>query len=100
MLRATFWSGLRDSALKNATRYNYDIIKHFDELKKEVRAVELELEISGASNPENTATHQPLPTVSDMSELCKTRELLNKRLDHFERELKKDKESKQSDDQI
>ena len=69
MLRAKLWSGLRDSALKNVTRYNYDIIKNFDELRKEVRAVELEFEISGASKPENTATHQPLSAVSDMSEL-------------------------------
>jgi hypothetical protein len=56
MLRAKFWSGLRDPALKNATRYTYDIIQTFDELRKEVRAVELELEISGASKSENTAT--------------------------------------------
>jgi hypothetical protein len=69
MIRAKFWSGLRDPELKNATRYNYDIIKNFDELRKEVRAVELELEIAGASKPENTATHQPLSAVSDMSEL-------------------------------
>jgi hypothetical protein len=34
-----------------------------------------------------------------MSELWKTLQLLNKRLDNFERELKKVKESKQSDDQ-
>ena len=99
MLRAKFWSGLRDPALKNATRYKYDIIKNLDELKKEVRAVELELEISGASKPENTATHQPVSAVSDMSELFKTLELLNKRLDNFEGELKKVKESKQPDDQ-
>jgi hypothetical protein len=38
MLRAKFWSGLRDPALKNAIRYKYDIIKNFDELRKEVRA--------------------------------------------------------------
>jgi hypothetical protein len=28
MLRAKFWSGLRDPALKNATRYKYDIVKN------------------------------------------------------------------------
>ena len=56
MLRAKCWSGLRDPAFKNATRYKYDIIKNFDELRKEVRAVELELEISGASKPENSST--------------------------------------------
>jgi hypothetical protein len=99
MLRAKFWSGLRNPALKNATRYKYDIIKNFDELRKEVRAVELELEISGASKPENTASHQPVSAVSDMSELVNTLELLNKRLDNFEGELKKVKESKQPDDQ-
>jgi hypothetical protein len=50
MLRVKFWSDLKDPELRNATRYAYDIIKNFDELRKEVRAVELELEISGASN--------------------------------------------------
>jgi hypothetical protein len=34
-----------------------------------------------------------------MSEFLKTLELLNKRLDNYEGELKKVKESKQSDDQ-
>jgi hypothetical protein len=54
MLRAKFWSDLKDPELKNAARHTYDIIKNFDELRKEVRAVELELEISGASKPEST----------------------------------------------
>ena len=85
--------------MTNATRYKYDIIKNVDELRKEVRAVELELDISGASKHENTATHQPLSAVSGMSELWKTFEFLNKRFDNFEGELKKVKESKQSDDQ-
>ena len=85
--------------MKNATRYKYDIIKNFDELRKELRAVELELEISGASKPETTATHQPVSAVSEINELLKTLELLNKRLDNYEGELRKVKESKQSDDQ-
>jgi hypothetical protein len=69
MLRANLWSGFRDPVLKNATRHTYDIIKNFDELRKEVRAVELEPEISGASRPEKTVTHQPVSAVSNMSEL-------------------------------
>jgi hypothetical protein len=93
MLRAKFWSDLKYPELKNATRYTYDIIKNFDELRKEVRAVELELEISGASKPESTATHQPVSAVSEMNELLKTLELLNKRLDNYEGELKKVKVS-------
>jgi hypothetical protein len=55
--------------LTSATRYTYDVIKNVDELRKEVRAVELELDISGASKHENTATPQPLSAVSGMSEL-------------------------------
>jgi hypothetical protein len=93
MLRAKFWSDLKDPELKNAARYAYDIIKNFDELRKEVRAVELELEISGASKPESTATYQPVSAVSEMNELLKTLELLNKRLDNYEGELKKVKVS-------
>ena len=94
MLRAKFWSDLKDSELKNATRYTYDIIKNFDELRKEVRAVELELEISGASKPESTAIYQPpVSAVSEMNELLKTLELLNKRLDNYKGELKKVKVS-------
>ena len=67
--------------------------QEFDELRKEVRAVELELEISGASKPESTATYQPVSAVSEMNELLKTLELLNKRLDNYEGELKKVKVS-------
>ena len=93
MLRAKFWSDLKYPELKNATRYSYDIIKNFDELRKEVRAVELELEISGASKPESTATYQPVSAVSELNELSKTLELLNKRLDNYEGELKKVKVS-------
>jgi hypothetical protein len=54
--------------MKRRRSYKYDIIKNVDELRKEVRAVEHELEISGASKPENTATHQPVSAVSDMSD--------------------------------
>jgi hypothetical protein len=56
-------------ALTSATRYIYDIIKNVDGLRKEVRAVELEIDISGASKHENIATHQLLSAVSSMSEL-------------------------------
>ena len=94
MLRAKFWSDLKDPELKNATRYTYDITKNFDELRKEVRAVELELEISGPSKPESTAIYQPpVSAVSEMNELLKTLELLNKILENYKGELKKVKVS-------
>ena len=94
MLRAKFWSDLKDPKLKNATRYAYDITKNFDEIRKEVRAVELELEISDPSKPESTAIYQPpVSAVSEMNELLKTLELLNKILDNYKGELKKVKVS-------
>jgi hypothetical protein len=43
MLRSKLWSGLRNEALRNATRYKYDLIKDFDELVIEIRSVEHEL---------------------------------------------------------
>ncbi|CAC5391255.1 unnamed protein product [Mytilus coruscus] len=98
MLRTKFWSGIRDSALKNATRYKYDTIKNFDELRKEVREIELELQISVASKPTATVTHQPVTAASDMNVLIQKLDAFNKRLDNFEGELKKVKDS-QGDDQ-
>jgi hypothetical protein len=41
MLRAKFWSDLKDPELKNATRHTYDIIKNFDELRKEGNSVKV-----------------------------------------------------------
>ena len=87
MLRTKFWSGLRDSTLKNATRYKYDTIKNFDELRKEVRAIELELQISGTSKIPASVTHQPVTATSEITELIKKLETFNKRLDSFEGEL-------------
>ena len=43
MLKSTFWSGLRDPLLKNSSRYKFDTTKDFDQLRKEIRAIELEL---------------------------------------------------------
>ncbi|CAC5372605.1 unnamed protein product [Mytilus coruscus] len=86
MLRTKFWSGIMDSALKNATRYKYDTIKNFDELRKEVRAIELELQISVASKPKATVTHQPVTAASDMNVLIQKLDAFNKRLDNFEGE--------------
>ena len=43
MLRAKFWSGIKDPELKNVTRYKYDIIKNFDELGKRLEQLNLSL---------------------------------------------------------
>ncbi|CAG2226844.1 unnamed protein product [Mytilus edulis] len=84
ILQKAYDKGIRDSALKNATRYKYDTIKNFDEERKEVRAVELELQISSASKPTATVIHQPVTAVSDMNVLIQKLDAFNKRLDNFE----------------
>jgi hypothetical protein len=43
MLKSKCSSGLRDPLLKNSSRYKFDTIKDFDQLRKEIRAIELEL---------------------------------------------------------
>lgn len=41
MLRTKFWTGLRPE-LKASSRHKFDTVKHFDTLKKELRAIEYE----------------------------------------------------------
>ena len=40
MLRSIFWTGIRSSSLRNATRYLFDIMKYFQSLFKEIRKIE------------------------------------------------------------
>jgi len=43
MLRSRLWSGLRDGMLKNVSRYKYESINDFNELRKELRKMEQDL---------------------------------------------------------
>ncbi|XP_071136372.1 paraneoplastic antigen-like protein 5 [Mytilus edulis] len=97
MLRSKLWSGLRDPLLKNASRYKYDTVKKFDQLLKEIRSIELDLS-NYASASDNKIQHQPaVVEQSGMQEMIKSMKLLNTRMESFERELKKLKESKPDD---
>ena len=42
MLRSKFWSGLKSSQLRNATRHKYESVKEFHSLLREVRQIEQE----------------------------------------------------------
>ena len=50
MLRAKFWSDLKDPELKNAAGYAYDIIKNFDELRKRLEQLNLSLRFQVPQN--------------------------------------------------
>ncbi|XP_020898574.1 paraneoplastic antigen-like protein 5 [Exaiptasia diaphana] len=43
MLKSKLWTGLKDERVRNATRYKYDMIHDFDELRAELRAMEQEI---------------------------------------------------------
>ncbi|VDI00952.1 Hypothetical predicted protein [Mytilus galloprovincialis] len=91
------WSGLRDPLLKNASRYKYDTVEKFDQLLKEIRSIELDLS-NYASGSDNKIQHQPaVVEQSGMQEMIKSMKLLNTRMESFEGELKKLKESKPDD---
>ncbi|XP_062614623.1 uncharacterized protein LOC134276371 [Saccostrea cucullata] len=42
MLRSKFWSGLRSTQLRNATRHKYETVKEFHSLLREIRQIEQE----------------------------------------------------------
>lgn len=45
MFRIKLWFGLRDSNFRNVSRYKYDIINDFEILRRELRIIELDLEL-------------------------------------------------------
>ena len=44
MLSSRLWSGLRNETLKNVSRYKYESIRDFNELRKELRKIEQDIE--------------------------------------------------------
>lgn len=97
MLRAKFWSGLRDPMLKNASRYKYDTVMDFDQLRKEIRSIELDLSNSGNLATEAKVQQQSVDAQSEkLDRLLESMKSLNKKVEKLEGELKqvKDKQFK------
>ena len=58
MLRSKFWTGIRNSSLRNATRYLFDSMKDFQSLFKEIRKIEQEIgQQTKATVPKAAAQH-------------------------------------------
>lgn len=96
MLRTKLWSGLRDSNLRNASRYKYDIINDFETLRRELRTIELDLELS--SVPSSTSTDKKKSQVSKIGKgdddsslemILQKLEAMDKRLGDVEKEVKR-----------
>ena len=62
MVKSKFWSGLRDPLLKKSSRYKFDTTKDFDQLRKEMQAIELEL--ANSDKGITTVQHQPISSDS------------------------------------
>lgn len=95
MLRSKFWSGLSDPLLRNASRHKYDNIKNFDELRREVRAIELDLMNSsrGDSNTQSSQSSRVQQSsisveVQKLTEVLKKLDSFGTRMDSMESELK------------
>ena len=87
MLKSKFWSGLRDPLLKNSSGYKFDTTKDFDQLRKEIRAIELEL--ANSDKDITTVQHQPISSDSKkLDDILKIIDRMGKRLDTLERSEK------------
>ncbi|CAG2203492.1 unnamed protein product [Mytilus edulis] len=89
MLRSKFWSGIRDPLLKNSSRYKFDTVKDFDQLRKEIRAIELEL--ANSEKAVSTVQHQPISTDSvKLDDILKKIDRMGKRLETLENKTPKE----------
>jgi hypothetical protein len=87
MLKSKFWSGLRDPLLENSSRYKFDTIKDFDQLRKEIRTIELVL--ANSDKGITTVQHQPISSDSKkLDDILKTIDRMGKRLDTLEKSEK------------
>lgn len=95
MLRTKFWSGLRDSELKNASRYKYETTKDFDSSRKEIRAIELEISNSKASS-RTFVPHNPITSSTDttLENILKKIEKMDAKMTTFENTLSEIKQER------
>lgn len=71
-LRHKFWTSLASEKLKSQTRHKYDEITDYDELIRQIRSVEREMEVSAAAQPTSKkAAHHPIVADSQISDLEK-----------------------------
>ena len=84
MLHSKFWMGLHDPALKNASRYKYETVDQFDELRKEVRKLEQEFVVATYSRKGTRALQH-----MQVSDLGTQLEQLSSRLESMETKLGK-----------
>ena len=89
MLRSKFWTGLKNTQLRNATRHKYDSLTDFQTLLREIRQIEVEeqnLVKSKDPKPKTAQQHQASASASSekfsneeiYKQLCQLKSQLDK----------------------
>ena len=81
MLIAQLWSGIASPRLQDATRHAKQLMGSFNEFQREVRVVEKQIGLSGASS--RAQAHQGQVSVSELEKLRGTMHSLEKKLDRM-----------------
>lgn len=83
MLRTRFWNGLADPTLKNTTRYKYDTIDTFDELRREIRKMEQEISIQSSLQRKGTRVQHHVQVAEEKDRF----DHMSSKLDKLEKKL-------------
>ena len=98
MLRSKFWTGLKNTQLRNATRHKYDSLSDFQTLLKEIRQVEVEEQnLVKSKDPKPKTAQQHQASASASSEKFSNEEIykqlcqLKSQLDKLEHKMSSEK---------
>lgn len=76
MLRSKFWTGLKSQQLRNSTRHLYDSIKDFQDLLREIRKVDQEINSSRPLSSKTPKTAQQQSSQASSEESASNSQLL------------------------
>lgn len=94
ILRTKLWSGLKDSNLRNSSRYKYDTIKDVGALRRGLRTIELDLQLSSSSTATSSEKKQQVSKIgkgdddSSLELILQKLEAMDKRIREVERDVK------------
>ena len=89
MLCSKLWSGLHDHSLKNITRFKFETVKDFSQLRRELRQVEQELGNTHVLSPPSvSSTHTSLPAEEASSHMSLVESKMLKQLESLASDMK------------
>lgn len=94
MLRSKLWNGLRDSQLKNASRFKYEMEKDFNRLRIEIRKIEQDMPSDLTRSVTVQQHNAAKSTDSHFEEILKRLKQMEGRIDGIEKNIERKIESK------